>query len=52
VDFATPEAVELGCVNCVTGHGRVDHIGAGQDGSWECEREAKDLAAPFETNWA
>jgi hypothetical protein len=28
-DLATPEAVELGCVNCVTVHGHVDHMGAG-----------------------
>ena len=28
-DLATPEAAELGCVDCVAGHGYVDHVGAG-----------------------
>ena len=47
-DLATPEASELGCVDCIAGHGYVDHVGAGSDGSWERGCEAEDLAAPFE----
>ena len=47
-DLASPEAAELRCVDCVAGHGYVDHVGAGLDGSWESGCEAEDLAAPFE----
>ena len=47
-DLAAPEASELGCVDCVTGHGYVDHMGASENGGWECGCEAEDLAAPFE----
>ena len=47
-DLAAPEAAELGCVDCVTGHGYVDHMGASEDCGWECGCEAEDLAAPFE----
>ena len=47
-DLATPEASELGCVDCITGHGSDDHVGAGEDGSGDCGCEAEDLAAPFE----
>ena len=46
-DLATPEAAELGCVDCVAEHRYVDHVGAGKDGSWERGCEAEDLAAPF-----
>jgi hypothetical protein len=28
-NFAAPKAAELGCVDCVTGHGYVDHMWAG-----------------------
>ena len=28
-DLAAPEAAELGCLDCVAGHGFVDHVGAG-----------------------
>ena len=47
-DLAAPEAAELRCVDCVTGHGYDDHMVAGEDGCWKCGREAEDLAAPFE----
>ena len=46
--MAAPEAAELRCVDCVTGHGYVNHMRAGEDSGRECEREAEDLAAPFE----
>ena len=46
--LAAPEAAELGCVDCVAGHGYVDHMGAGENGGWEYGREVEDLAAPFE----
>ena len=51
-DLAAPEATELGCVDCVTGHGYVDHMGACKDGGWECGCEVEDLAAPFEDAFA
>ena len=47
-DLAAPEAVELEYVDCVAGHRYVDHVGAGEDGSWERGCEAEDFAAPFE----
>ena len=34
-------------MDCVTGHGYVDHMGACEDGGGECGCEAEDLAAPF-----
>ena len=46
--LAAPEAAELRGVDCVTGHGYVDHVGACEDCSGECGCEAEDLAAPFE----
>ena len=46
--FAAPEAAELGYVNCVAGHGYVDHVGASEDGGGECRCEAEDLVALFE----
>ena len=46
-DLTAPETAELGCVDCVTGHGYVDHMGAGQDSCWEGGCESKDLTAPF-----
>ena len=45
--LAAPEAAELRGVDCVTGHGYVDHMGACEDGGGECGCEAEDLAAPF-----
>ena len=41
---APPEAAELRGVDCITGHGYIDHVGA----CGECGCEAEDLAAPFE----
>ena len=38
-DLAAPKTSELGCVDCVTGHGYVDHLGAGQDSCGEGGRE-------------
>ena len=35
-------------MDCITGHGYIDHVGACEDGSGECGSEAEDLAAPFE----
>ena len=46
--LAAPEAAELRGVDCITGHGYIDHVGAGEDGSGECGCEAEDLAASFE----
>ena len=46
--MAAPEAAELRCVDCVTGHGYVNHMRAGEDGGRECGREAEDLVAPLE----
>ena len=38
-DLTAPETAELGYVDCVTGHGYVDHLGAGQDSCGEGGRE-------------
>ena len=46
-DLTAPETAELGCADCITGHGYVDHMGAGQDSCWEGGCESEDLAAPF-----
>ena len=35
-------------MDCVTEHGYVDHMGAGEDGCWERRCEAEDLTALFE----
>ena len=45
--LAAPEAAELRGVDCVTGHGYVDHMGAHEDGGGECGCETENLAAPF-----
>ena len=47
-DLTAPEAAELVCVDCVTGYGYVDHVGAGQDRCREGGREPEDLVAPLE----
>ena len=45
--LAAPKAAELRGVDCVTGHGYIDHMGACEDGGGECGCEAENLAAPF-----
>ena len=45
--LAAPKAAELRGVDCVTGHGYIDHMGACKDGGEECGCEAENLAAPF-----
>ena len=45
--LAAPEAAELRGVDCVTGRGYIDHMGACEDGSREGGCEAENLAAPF-----
>ena len=46
--LAASEAAELRGVDCVTGHGYIDHVGACEDGSRECGCEVENLAALFE----
>ena len=45
--LAAPKAAELRGVDCVTGHGYIDHVGACEVGNGECGGEAENLAVPF-----
>ena len=45
---AWPEASELGGLYCITRHGELEEMPAGEDCGGEGRSEIKDLSSPFE----
>ena len=46
--MAAPEATELGGLYCVTRHGELEEVPAGEDCGGEGRGETEDLPSPFE----
>ena len=46
--LTAPEALELGGLYCITRHGELKGVPAGEDCSGECRCESEDLSSPFE----
>ena len=46
--MASPEAAELGCLDCIAGHWELEEMRARENCSGERGGEAEDLSSPFE----
>ena len=45
--LASPEAVELGGLDCIAGHWKLEEIRTREICGWECGSESEDLSSPF-----